>query len=311
MIDIIVPFYNDSDDKWRNIMYDYMAKEGSNDRQVVGEERYRDWGNFKYFFRGIENNCPWVNKVFLVIASETQIPKWLNIKNPKLRIVYHKEFIPEELLPTFNPMTIGMYFANIKDLSDNYVICDDDYFFLNPTTAGMFFVDDYPVYRDNAEELIKFGAYWLESSDGTFYKVLNNGMDLQQKIAGDKSHWYSLEHLPVPHKKNFEKKILDENYDYILNANKTSRFRNENNLCNHVYNCLYRDINGSYYKFNSYYKSYYLTVKKDTNFEEHGHCQMICFNDTEQLSKEDFMEVKNRMLNFFENKFPNKSSFEK
>ena len=311
MIDIVVPFYNDSDDKWRNIMYDYMAKEGSKDRQVIGEERYRDWENFKYFFRGIENNCKWVNKVFLIVASATQIPDWINTESSKLRIVYHKEFIPKELLPTFNPMTIGMYIPNIKDLSNNYVICDDDYFFLNPTSEGMFFVDNYPVYRDNGETIVKFGAYWLEGSDGTFYEVLNNGMDFQLKLAKDKAKWYSIEHLPVSHKKDFEEKILKENYEYILNKNKISRFRNKENLCNHVYNCLYRDINGFYYKFNNYYNSCYITVRKDINFDEFKNKQMVCFNDTEQLSKEDFIEVKKRMIKFFENKFPNKSIFER
>ena len=51
--------------------------------------------------------------------------------------------------------------------------------------------------------------------------------------------------------------------------------------------------------------------EKDTNFYDHEKCKMICFNDTEQLSNEDFNEVKNRMLEFFEDKFSNKSSFEK
>lgn len=310
MIDIIVPFYNDLDDKWRNKMYEYMEKEGSCDRQVTGEERYRDWESFKYWFRCIENNCPWVNKVFVVVASETQIPKWLNRDNPKLRIVLHEEYIPKELLPTFNPTTIGLYFSNIKDLSDNYIACDDDYFFLNPVTPGMFFVDDYPVYKDTEKPLQKFGAYWLEGEDGTFYKILNNGMDFQLKLIGDKAHWYALGHLPVAHKKNFEQKIIKENYNYLLNANNTSRFRNEKNITGHVFTCLYKDME-MYYKFNNYHNSCYISVKKDTNFDNYKDYDMICFNDTQLLKHEDFEETKNRMVNFFKNKFPNKSSFEK
>ena len=173
MIDIVVPFYNDKDEHWKKIMYEYMEKEGSSDRQVIGEERYRDWDCFKYWFRGIENNCKWVNKVFLLVASETQIPDWLDKTNPKLRIVLHEEYVPKELLPTFNPMTIGAFVGYIPDLSDNYIACDDDYYFLNPVSSGMFFVDNYPVYKDTQKDLIKFGAYWLEGSDGTFYQTLN------------------------------------------------------------------------------------------------------------------------------------------
>ena len=183
MIDIVVPFYNDSDNYWRNIMYDYMAKEGSNDRQVVGEERYRDWENFKYFFRGIEENCKWVNKVFVIVANETQIPEWLDTSNPKLKVVLHEEYIPKELLPTFNTMTIELFISRIEDLSDNYIYCNDDYFFLNPMSENMFFVNDLPVYKGESYELNKFGDDYLSGSDGTFYSMLNSNIDLQMKIS--------------------------------------------------------------------------------------------------------------------------------
>ena len=310
MIDIVIPYYNDHDNKWREILREYMKQENSTDTQVIGDERYRDWDCFKYWFRCVEKNCKWVNKVFLLVASETQVPEWLDTSNPKLKVVLHKEFIPEELLPTFNTMTIEMYIARIKDLSDNYVYCNDDYYFLNPTTEGMFFVDDYPVYRDNSEKLVRFGAYWLEAIDGTFYNILNNGIDLQKEICKENAHWYAIDHLPVSHKKDFENEIINKYYDKFIKANKTSRFRSKDKYCNHVYICLYKDLK-PYYKFNNYHNSYYVTVKKDIDFEEHGNCDMICFNDTEQLSKDDFEDVKNKMISFFEKRFPVKSSFEK
>ena len=56
-IDIVVPFYNDSDPKWRKVCEEYMMQDNRYDRQVSGEERYRDWNNFQYWFRGIEENC--------------------------------------------------------------------------------------------------------------------------------------------------------------------------------------------------------------------------------------------------------------
>lgn len=307
MIDIVIPYYNDSDEVWKKVLREAMIKEGSSDRQVTGDERYRDWNNLKYWFRGIENNCKWVNKVYLVVASETQVPDWLDTTNPRLQVVYHRDFIPKELLPTFNPITMGIYFCNIEGLSDNYVVCDDDYFFLNPTTPGMFFVDDYPVYQNTARELKKLDT---SDVDGTFYAVLNNGMDLQLKICGDKAHWYVLDHLPVSHKRDFEKKIVEEYYNDFIKANNTSRFRNRNNIPNHVFVCLYKDLE-PYYKFDCYKDSCYVSVRKDTNFDDFKDKQMVCFNDTQLLEYEDFEDTKKRMLDFFENKFPNKSSFEK
>lgn len=306
-IDIVIPFYNDSDEKWRNVLYNYMAEEGSNDRQVTGEERYRDWENFKYWFRGVEENCKWVNKVFLIVASKSQIPDWLDTTNPKLRIVLHEEYVPKELLPTFNIMTIENYFCNINDLADNYVYCNDDYFFLNPTSAGMFFVDNLPVYKDTQSDIRKLDT---SGEDGTFYSILNNGMDLQLKTIGDKAHWYAIDHLPVSHKKDFEKEVIDKYYNEFIKANSTSRFRSKDNFSNHVFLCLYKDTK-PYYKFNNYNNSCYVSVRKDTDFNNYKDKQMVCFNDTQLLKQEDFKEVKDKMIEFFEAKFPNKSSFEK
>ena len=305
-IDIVIPFYNDSDKEWSKVLYEYLEKEGSQDRQVTGEERYRDWENFKYWFRGVEENCKWVNKVFLIVASESQIPKWINRDNPKLRIVLHEEYIPKELLPTFNVMTIENYICNIKDLSNNYVYCNDDFFFLNPTLAEMFFVNDYPVYRDTKTEIQKLDTSGV---DGTFYQSLNNGMDLQLRVCGDKAHWYAMDHLPVSHKKDFEKEIVDNYYEDFMNANNKSRFRHKDNYTNHVFVCLYKDLR-RYYIFDNYYNSCYVSVRKDIDFNDFKDFDMVCFNDTQLLSQEDFINVKNKMIDFLEKKFPNKSSFE-
>lgn len=309
MVDLVIPYYNNADMKWRTILKDYMAKEGSNDRQVVGKERYRDADCFQYWFRCVEENCPWVNKIFLIVATESQLPSWLDRKNPKLRIVYHEDYIPKELLPTFNTLTIEIFISLIEDLSDNYVYCNDDYYFLNPTNKEMFFVGDIPVYRSHEAKLEKFGDDYLNASDGTFYQTLNNGMDLQLKISGDKAKWYAIDHLPVAHKKNFEKETIEKYYDMFIEANKSSRFRNKTMYGNHVFVCLYRDLY-PYYKFD-YTESYYVTMREDIDFNEHSKCKMVCFNDTEQLDEKSFEDVKARMIKFFEGKFPNKSSFEK
>ena len=273
-IDLVIPFYNDSDKHWRTILYDYMKKEHSNDRQVVGEERYRDWENFKYWFRAVEKNCKWVNKVFLVVADESQIPSWLDTSCSKLRVVYHKEYIPSELLPTFNIMTIEDYICKIKDLSNNYVYCNDDYFFLNPTTEDMFFINDIPVFKDTSKKIEKLDT---SGEDGTFYQCLNNCIDLQLKISKKKAKGYSFDHIPVPHKKDFENKIIDKNYNYFINANNKSRFRDKNNISNFIFTSLYKDLK-TYHKQSN--NGCYVSVRNDTDFNDFDIYDMVCFNDT-------------------------------
>jgi hypothetical protein len=54
MIDIVVLYCNEKDEEWRKRLNEALKQEGSTDRQVTGEERYRDWDCFKYWFRGVE-----------------------------------------------------------------------------------------------------------------------------------------------------------------------------------------------------------------------------------------------------------------
>ena len=307
MIDIVVPYCTDKDVEWKNLRDKYLKEEGTTDRQATGEERYRDWDCFKYWFRGVERNCDWCNKIFLLVASASQIPEWLDVNHPKLRIVYHEEFIPKELLPTFNASTIELYIPNIDDLSDNYVYCNDDFYFINEIPECMFFLNNKPVYNDKGSPLVLYNDRLLSGSDGTFYKTLNNNMEFQLLIAGDKAKKYEIGHLPAPHKKNFEYRIKNLYWNNILSSQLPSKFRHPNNLSSHVYTCLYRDLY-PYIKSNVYYDSYYVTLKSDVDFDKYLDADMVCFNDTEQL--DDFELTKKKLIEFFEKKFPDKSEFE-
>lgn len=308
MIDIVVPYCTDKDVEWKNLRDKYLKEEGTTDRQATGEERYRDWDCFKYWFRCVERNCDWCNKIFLLVASTSQIPEWLDVNHPKLRIVYHEEFIPKVLLPTFNASTIELFIPNIADLSDNYIYCNDDFYFINYLPSEAFFMDNRPVYNDAGTHLVLYRDELLNGSDGTFYKTLNNNnMQMQLLIAGNKAKKYEIGHLPIPHKKDVENDITDEWYTHIISSQFSSKFRHPNNLSNHVYTCLYRDLY-PYIKSNVYYNSYYVTLKSDVDFDKYLDADMVCFNDTEQL--DDFELTKKKLIEFFEKKFPYKSEFE-
>lgn len=309
MIDIVVTYCNDKDIEWKEKCKYYLKQENTTDRQATGEERYRDWDCFKYWFRGVEKNCEWVNKIFLIVANPSQLPKWLDTSNPKLRVVYHDEFIPKELLPTFNAITIELFINRIKDLSDTYIYCNDDFYFLNKVPSDMFFTsDEIPKYKDTATPLTKYREELLKGSDGTFYAILNNNMDFQLKVSGNKARSYGIDHLPMAHKKEFEKAVMDSYYTEFVNSHKASKFRHKSNLSLQVFTNLYRDL-GNYEKYDLYYNSAYVTLKSDINFNEYYNCDMVCFNDTEQL--DDYEKTKAKLIAFFEEKFPSKSSFER
>ena len=50
-----------------SLITDRFSKAG-----MSSDKAYRDWGTFKYWFRGVEKFAPWINKVYLV--TDDQIP---------------------------------------------------------------------------------------------------------------------------------------------------------------------------------------------------------------------------------------------
>lgn len=310
MTDIVVTYLNERYKQWQNDFTYWKNKEieegiqTPDNRQAFGEERTREWDAFKYWFRGIEKCCPWVNKVILVVQNENHIPEWLDTNNPKLKVVYHSDYVPGELLPTYNAMTICMYFGYIKDLQEQFIVCDDDYYFLNPITEDKFFKDGKPVHLNNK---IPYGYYGLGGTDYLFFKTLNNSLDFEKKYMTNKIK-YGFYHLPEARLKSFEKKILDDNKEEIYKRNIISKFRHSDNLCPNMFSDLLK-ICGKAVFGNPYSNSCYCDLKSTVNFDDYWNKDMVCFNDTERV--DDYDKTKEKFIDFLERKFPDKSSFEK
>lgn len=311
-IDIVVTYLNSRDEKWQEEFNYWKSKEIKEhkavytNRQAFGVERTREWDAFHYWFRGVEKNCPWVNKVFLIVQNERHIPKWLDRNNPKLRIVYHEEYIPKKLLPTFNAMPIGVYISNIKDLSENYIICDDDYYFLRNIDEDRFFKNNIPVHIDNKLNYELYKGDTLKGSDYVFYHILNNDLLFETRFMKEKVK-YGIYHLPEARKKSFENKILNEYAEEILEHFIHSKFRHKTNLCSYMYSDLLKICDKAIIG-NPYKKCCYCTLKSTTNFDFYKNKDIVCFNDTEQL--DDYNKTKRRLIKFLNRKFPDKSSFE-
>ena len=137
-IDFVVLWVDGNDPAWlaERARYDLTSKDGSN--SVVG---YRDWGMMRYWFRGVEKFAPWVNHIYFVTCGH--YPQWLNLHHPKLTLVKHSDFIPNEYLPTFNSNTILLNIHRIKGLCERFVIFNDDMFLTAPVRDTDFFKNGY------------------------------------------------------------------------------------------------------------------------------------------------------------------------
>ena len=136
-IDFVVMWVDCNDPVWQTKKKSYDDGIGES-----STERYRDWSNLRFWFRSVEKYAPWVNKIHFV--TDGQIPKWLNINNPKIHIVNHKDFIPLECLPLFNSSAIEIGAHLIPDLAEQFVLFNDDMFLTAPITKEYFYVNSVP-----------------------------------------------------------------------------------------------------------------------------------------------------------------------
>ena len=245
-IDFVVTWVDSNDENWRKEKQYYEDKMSIN-VDLNDNLRYRDWGFMKYWFRAVEKHAPWVNKVYFI--TEGHLPEWLNIENEKLVVIKHGDYIDEKYLPTYNSNVIELNIHKIKELSECFVLFNDDMFLNGDVKEEDFFKNGLPcdigvfepiksqgtgiehVILNNLEIVNKYynSRHVLKNSLSTIYKfkygkhMIKNIFLLPWKnILG-----YYDDHIPVSYKKSIfkevyelEKDLFEKNYSYKFRSSK-------------------------------------------------------------------------------------------
>ena len=169
-IDFVVLWVDGADPQWQSQRQQYRPEEKNNGDT---KNRYRDWGLMPYWFRCVERYAPWVNRIWFV--TNGQVPPWLNQEHPKLKLVAHKDYIPETYLPTFNSNVIELWLHKLPELSEHFVLFNDDMFLSAPVQPQDFFVNGMPV-----ESALLDQASSGSAEDCLPYMLLNNSAVLNK-----------------------------------------------------------------------------------------------------------------------------------
>ena len=175
-IDFVVTWVDGNDPEWRKQKNEYSPKK----TEEADACRYRDMDIFNYWFRAVETYAPWVNKVYLVTWGH--LPTWLNTNHPKLVVVKHEDYIPEEYRPTFSSRPIELNFHRIQGLSEHFVTFNDDTIINAPITPEFFFKKGLPCDFLNIE-----GLYVSEHRETFAHARVNNTWMLNNKFSYIKS----------------------------------------------------------------------------------------------------------------------------
>ena len=295
-IDFVIPYVNPTDTSWQQSFKQYNPQADFNDC------RYRDWGILPYVFRSIEQHLPWVRQIVLILASESQVPSWLD--TTKLKIVYHKDFIPEQYLPTFNSNTIEMFLGNIKGISEHFIYSNDDIYFLRDMQPTDFFTSEgLPIVRYSIKQKI----------DSAFLKTVKTVCDIVRQdfnhniLPTDK--FYKPLHFCQPMYMPIVKTVAALHYTEMLNS--ITRFRDtETNLNQYLYTDYEIFMNygvlddgiGKYFSFDNHTQGELAQIL----LSPPAGMYMICINDTFVATQEQG-DITQKLLDIA---FPNKSHFE-
>lgn len=249
-IDYVVPFVDSSDVNWIKEYNKYADKKIN--PEVNGTERFRaNQELFKYHFRGIAKFMPWIDTVHLIVMSDSQVPSWIN--REQVHIIYHKDFIKPELLPTFNSSTIEMFLSQIKGLPERFIYANDDFYYTYTLKDKFYFEDDKLKTRIEPHPILKNEKMpvWKQTFINSYNLAHFGG--ISRPLEGD-------EYFVPPHiEQGHLKSVLDEvwqKYGQEMIAS-CSRFREVKNLNQYLYThyavMTGRSIEGvhSYRNFNS------------------------------------------------------------
>ena len=104
--------------------------------------RFRSWSTEHLLIRCVKKYMPFVRNIYVLLARESQKQAWMDEEG--IVVVYHREFIPDKFLPTFNSCAIEMFLHRIPGLSERFIYGNDDMFPLGMLSEQDFFEGNIP-----------------------------------------------------------------------------------------------------------------------------------------------------------------------
>ncbi len=325
-IDLVITWLDNTDPVWQK---DLKHHSNSSDSSSY---LFRNWGWMRYWFRSAEQNLPWIRRIHFVTYGH--LPSWLDTRHPKLHIVNHADYIPSDYLPTFSSHTIEWNLHRIDDLSEQFILCNDDMFFLKPMPENDYFRNGLPC------DVLHIRPV-TESRSKSFHHLLLNNMaclnrhfDMHACAEQHPDLWFSeayseeirldnssalrwnrfpglfYDHMPMPLLKSGIAAVWEEEPELL------------DDICRRPLRDFYLDINiylarfrtlaaGEFVPFVRPSGTYCLLSNSDKQITDIllGDTPLVCLN--EAGFDLDFDKKRQLILSLLEKRFPVPSSFEK
>eukprot|EP01112_Ceratiomyxa_fruticulosa_P002707 TRINITY_DN1288_c0_g1_i1.p1 TRINITY_DN1288_c0_g1~~TRINITY_DN1288_c0_g1_i1.p1 ORF type:complete len:360 (+),score=34.21 TRINITY_DN1288_c0_g1_i1:262-1341(+) len=310
-IDVVYTWVNGSDPNHIKSRMERSATAADKRYAFPSNSRFRDMGGLQYSLRSLIKYANWIRKVYIVSAD--QVPSYLNVNNPRVRVVSHSEIFKQKSdLPTFNSNAIEGNLYNLPDdVADCFIYLNDDMLFLKEVSATDF-VD--PHYGQ-----VLYQSSWTAPPPPDKMSNIWHRSILHCNRVLDKVWGPARRHYPSHGPYFFSKEVLKDMYWAYSNefdSTSTHPFRAENDT-----SLPFLYMHHTYKYFNSYLSTFginnFVKVTNDLKGTQMSLDRLrsrrpkaACINDALSNDDPNPEVIKYLEENFYKQIFPDKSEFE-
>lgn len=310
-VDLVYLWVDGNDPKWRAKRNAVIGRTETGSA-VNCEGRYADNDELRYSLRAVEMYAPWIRNIYIV--TDDQKPGWLDVDNPRIHIVDHREILPPQCLPTFNAPVIEHFLYRIPGLAEHFLYANDDMFFNRPVTPADFFdpSDGLPIIRFNRRPLRKLTLFLKEKLLGR--KTSNYNLTIQNSARlveekygiyiGDKSH-----HNIDAYCKSFYRHVHEDVFKADIEPTLTNHVRSDNDVQRNIYFFAAIAEKKGHLRYVTQKTSFRFHIDNPRHYAklEKYNPMLFCMNDSQYADDSD----RRRVTEYLRRRFPDKSSFEK
>lgn len=294
-IDVVIPWVDGNDPVLREKRKQFGDPSALSRPDVGGDTRYASLGEIHWCIRSINRFAPFINHIFIVTdGQDPHVESRIPVSIVDHRVIFRDY---QEYLPVFNSTSIETLIWNIPELSEHFLLMNDDFILARPVSEQDFFTPDgkavcYGRRRSSLWESFVYELSVLKHGyrRATFKKALIKGC----RMGGMKTSFIYLVHTPRPlFKSVFEDYYSAHPEDVISNIRFKFRSLGRHQVQALHYALLLRSGKATVadpsrkLMFLQHWNGPEYVKRKLDSVSGNSDCLFTCFNSLDQASEEE------------------------
>ena len=222
-IDAVISWVDGNEPAYQHKLSSFCAQLGIEQNKAVEPTRIQQSNEIYYCLHALRRFAPWIRTIYII--TNQQIPPAVTAMQGtpfgnKIKIIDQNDLLREQNTQAnlFNSISIEWLIWTIKDLSNEFIYLNDDFFIIRDVTPDDFF-------RNN--RIVLHGEWKTQAAHKCGYKIKNKirswlgltkakpktnphraWQEKSARLAGWTRHFYLLPHAPFP--------LIKDTFDHYI-----------------------------------------------------------------------------------------------